>query len=71
MALRIFGIDLGTASVKVAGSPWRTVVLDGWVVMEGPASTVSVAAPEVADPTELVNTAWYWSPFSPPVVVRV
>ena len=55
-------VGVGTplaAAVKVAVAPAFTVVLDGLVVMSGPAVTVSVAAVVVAELTLLVKVARY------------
>jgi hypothetical protein len=41
------------------------------VVTLGTVSKLSVAGALSADPTELVNTAWYWFPPSPAAVVNV
>ena len=63
-----FGVPVA-AALKLAVSPEATVALEGSVVMTGGAVTVRVAAVVVAEPTELVKTASYSSPFS--VVVAV
>ena len=43
------------ATVNVAASPGFLVRLTGWVVITGACVTVSVAALDVTDPTELVT----------------
>ncbi len=58
------------AAVKLAVSPEATVALEGSVVMTGGAVTLRVAAVVVAEPTELVKTASYSSPFSALVAVN-
>ncbi len=63
------GLPSDAAAVNVAGCPALTVTFVGCVVIAGPVSTVSVAALEVALPTELVNTARYSLPFSAAVVL--
>src|SRR6266700_1576923 len=57
------GVPLA-AAVNTAVPPAFSVTSPGFVVITGPAVTVSVAAVVVADPTELVNTARYWLPLS-------
>ena len=64
-----FGVPVA-AALKLAVSPEATVALEGSVVMTGGAVTVRVAAVVVAEPTELVKTASYSSPFSLVVVVN-
>ena len=71
------------AAVKLTGDPAATVCDDGWVVTAGAvvegggegggggALTVNVAGLDVAEPTELVNTAWYLLPLSEAVGVKV
>ncbi len=56
--------------MKLAVPPEATVTLEGFVVMVGGAVTVRVAAAVVAEPTELVKTASYSSPFSVAVAVK-
>ena len=64
-----FGVPVA-AALKLAVSPEATVALEGSVVMTGGAVTVRVAAVVVAEPTELVKTASYSSPFSLVVAVN-
>ena len=64
-----FGVPVA-AALKLAVSPEATVAFEGSVVMTGGAVTVRVAAVVVAEPTELVKTASYSSPFSLVVVVN-
>ena len=55
------------AAVKLTFDPAVIDWFCGFVVTVGGKFTVSVAAVVVADPPELVNTAWYLLPFCPAV----
>ncbi len=52
------------AAEKLAVCPAMTVWSAGWVVTEGAELTVNKALLVVAEPAELVNTAWYCLPLS-------
>ena len=59
------------AAVNDAVTPSATVASDGCVVTDGGASTVSVAAADVAVPYVLVKTARYCLPSSPEAAVKL
>jgi len=67
--------DPDAEALNDAGDPEATDSLVGEDVMEGAlvdtvVVTVNVAAAVVAWPTEFVNTAWYWYPFSEDVAEK-
>ena len=57
--------------MNVAVAPEQTVCAVGCSEIPGPVFTVNVAAVVVAPPHVSVNTARYWFPFSPAVVVKL
>ena len=58
-------------AVNVAVAPEQTVCAVGCSEIPGPVFTVNVAAVVVAPPHVLVNTARYWFPFWPALVVKL
>ena len=58
-------------ALNVAVAPEQTVCAVGCSEIPGPVFTVNVAAVVVAPPHGSVNTARYWFPFSPAVVVKL
>ena len=57
--------------MNVAGAPEQTVCAVGCSEIPGPVFTVNVAAVVVAAPHVSVNTARYWFPFWPALVVKL
>ena len=58
-------------AVNVAVAPEQTVCAVGCSEIPGPVFTVNVAAVVVAPPHVSVNTARYWFPFWPALVVKL